>query len=307
MIELHHLSKWYGFVLGVQDVHLTIPPGVTGVLGPNGSGKTTLLSLIAGLSKPSEGWVKIQGEKVWGNPNLRRRIAFCPDRGELFEHLSGREFLTILGRLRKIQEKKLCERVELLLEELDLKEVADQKVVTYSRGMRQRLKFAQALLLEDALVYLFDEPLQGADPASRKKMLDIIQSLGREGRCVLFSTHVLGEVERVTQQILTLSQGSVLAYGRVEEIRKLISSVPMRVELTSPRARELMAFLAAWEEVQGVQWLGEEKIEISTFHLSQFLERLHQGVPYPIHSLFCRDETLEEVFALLVKKREWHG
>lgn len=308
VISLKKVSKWYGQVLGLSEADLEIQGGITGLLGPNGSGKSTLLQLLCGEIKPSYGEIRVLGEPVWNNEKLRPRMAFCPDKEGFYETLSGEEFLEILGQFQGLSFSESRDKTRELLELLDLEKVGRRKISTYSKGMRQRLKFAQALIGE-AEVYLLDEPLQGTDPLGRSLLLKLIKGLAEKGATLLVSSHVLHEIEAVTDRIVALVQGRIIAQGQVEEIRALMSGVPRRVSIKVNRPRELAKILADQDSLQGLSFGSDgQTLEVTTFSAEKFLEGLPSFIldnnleVQEIHSL---DESLEEVFSLLTRRRNF--
>jgi ABC-2 type transport system ATP-binding protein len=241
-VEFHRVSKWYGHVIGVNNLSLQVGPGVTGLLGPNGAGKSTLLQLATGQLRPSQGQVRVLGHRPWNNAPLNRFIGLCPEQDAFYEWMTGREFLTscgLLGGLGRSGARKAAERV---LEQVGMTEHADRPVRGYSKGMRQRTKLAQALVHDPEVLFL-DEPLSGTDPLARRELIDQILHLGRLGRTVLVSSHVLHEVESITRQIVLMNRGRLVAFGDVRQVRDLIDAHPHRIVLRSADPRALAAKL----------------------------------------------------------------
>ena len=233
VIEFHSVSKWYGHVIGVNNLSLRLPAGVTGLLGPNGSGKSTLLQLATGQLRPSQGEVRVLGHRPWNNPGLNRLVGLCPEQDAFFEWMTGREFLTNCALLGGLGRRRVREAAERTLELVGMTEHADRPVRGYSKGMRQRIKLAQALV-HDPLVLFLDEPLTGTDPVARRELMDLIIDWGRQGRTVLVSSHIFHEVQAVTREIVLLNRGRLVALGDVRQIRDLIDSHPHRIVLRSP-------------------------------------------------------------------------
>src|SRR5262245_58647648 len=192
-----NLSKWYGQVIGLNDVTVSVPSGITGLLGPNGAGKSTFMKLITGQLKPSKGSITVLGEPIWGNPKLYFRIGFCPEQDSFYERMTGLEWVTALIRLNGLGEAEANAAARRPLEMVDLMAAAGKKIGAYSKGMRQRVKMAQALAHEPDLLIL-DEPLSGMDPIMRRKTIRMIKDWGRAGKSIIVSSHILHEIESMT-------------------------------------------------------------------------------------------------------------
>jgi ABC-2 type transport system ATP-binding protein len=229
-LEYVRASKWYGPVIALNDVTTAVGPGVTGLLGPNGAGKSTFLKLAAGQLAPSQGEVRVLGRISWGSPELFHRVGICPEPDAFWESLTGLQFLTALLSLTGFDEAEGRRRAEAALEQVALADARNRKIGGYSKGMRQRIKLAQALA-HDPEVLLLDEPLSGMDPVNRRRIVDLVKKLGREGRTVLVSSHILHEVEAMTRRVLLIHNGRILAEGDVREIRDLMDEHPHTVAL----------------------------------------------------------------------------
>jgi ABC-2 type transport system ATP-binding protein len=303
VIEFHSVSKWYGNVIGVNNLSLRLPPGVTGLLGPNGSGKSTLLQLATGQLRPSQGDVRILGHRPWNNPALTRLIGLCPEQDALFEWMTGREFLTNCALLGGLGRHGSHEAAARTLELVGMTEHADRPVRGYSKGMRQRIKLAQALV-HDPMVLFLDEPLSGTDPIARRELMDIIIDWGRQGRTVLVSSHIFHEVQAVTRDIVLLNRGRLVALGDVRQIRDLIDSHPHRIVLRSPAVRVLAAKLVRCDDIVGVELKRDDGvIVVETRRPDQFYGRLvHLALEgdTPIEEVYSDDDNMEAVFKYLV-------
>ncbi len=230
VVVTEHLSKWYGEVSGLNDVSVAIPRGVTGLLGPNGAGKSTFMKLVTGQLAPSTGTVRVLGEPIWGNPALYARIGFCPDQDAFYERMTGRRWLEALVRLNGLRQADAHTAATRALEVVDLIDAADRKIGSYSKGMRQRVKLAQAIVHDPELLIL-DEPLSGMDPLMRRRTIRLIKDWARDGKSVLVSSHILHEVEAMTSNILLVNNGRILAEGNVHQIRELIDEHPHTVSV----------------------------------------------------------------------------
>src|SRR3972149_9137774 len=217
IVELRGVSKWYGNVIGVNDLTLTIQPGVTGLLGPNGAGKSTLLQLVTGQLRPSQGEVRVLGRRAWNNPALNRLIGLCPEQDAFYGWMTGWEFVYNLARLSGLAPRDARDATAAALELVGMVEHMGRPIRGYSKGMRQRTKLAQALVHDPQDLFL-DEPLAGTAPVTRRHLIDAIIGLSRRGKSVLISSHVLHEVQAVTPQIVVLNHGRLLAEGNVRQI-----------------------------------------------------------------------------------------
>lgn len=237
VIETRNLSKWYGNVLGLSDVSLEIESGITGLLGPNGAGKSTFMKLVTGQMKPNIGKVTVGGQDVWNNFRLFSRIGFCPEQDAFYEDVTGWEFLTGLLRLSGYSGAEAADRASRALEIVELSKDKDRKIRSYSRGMRQRVKFAQAVA-HDPDIIILDEPLSGLDPLGKRRLIRLVKDFQSEGKTIIVSSHVLPEIEAMTSRIVMIHQGKILAQGDIHSIRDLIESYPHMISLTcgNPRA-----------------------------------------------------------------------
>ena len=303
VVETDHLSKWYGQVIGLNDVTLRIGTGVTGLLGPNGAGKSTLLKLITGQLKPSKGSVKILGEPVWGNPGIFLRMGVCPEQDAFYERMTGHEWVTALLRLHGYGEREAADAAMAALQEVDLTEAADKRIGAYSKGMRQRVKLAQALAHQPELLVL-DEPLSGMDPLARRKTIRLLRNWAAMGRNVIVSSHILHEIEALTSDILLMHHGRVLAEGNVHQIRDLIDEHPHTVCLRSKRPRALATTLVANEDVLSVRF-DEDAVFVQTAKPDAFYARVTEMAATngagDIYEITSPDDNLQAVFDYLVK------
>lgn len=300
-LEAHEVGKWFGEVVAVGSCSLQVGSGVVGLLGQNGAGKTTLFKLLAGLITPSRGDVLLDGLPLRHHVGLFRRVGFCPESDALPGWLTGREFLLMLVRLAGVERARVPGRVDELLERFSLTDAAHRRLGGYSKGMRQKLKLAQALA-HDPDVLFMDEPLNGMDPVSRHQAIGAIRQLGEEGRTVLVSSHILPEVEEMTRHIILIHRSKVLAEGDVTDIRDLIPEHPTVVSLRSPRPRDLAAHLVRQDHVMGVQCDGADRVVVRTEHAVAFYRALPGWlleVGLPIDEIHTLDDDLESVFNYL--------
>lgn len=303
IIAAEHLSKWYGQVIGLNDITLTVPAGITGLLGPNGAGKSTFLKVITGQLKPSKGAITVLGEPIWRNPALYFRIGFCPEQDAFYERMTGLDWLAALVRLNGVGEAKAIELARRALEEVDLTDAANKKIGAYSKGMRQRVKLAQALAHDPELLIL-DEPLSGMDPIGRRKTIRLIREWGRAGRSVIVSSHILHEIESMTSNILLINQGRILAEGDVHQIRDLIDEHPHTVHIKAEQPRALAREFLADDDVLSLRF-ESGAVVVQTARPDMFYTRLTaiaaSGELGTIHEVTSPDDNLQAVFQYLVK------
>ncbi len=303
-IEARGLSKWYGNVLGLSDVTLALQPGISGLLGPNGAGKSTFMKLITGQLKPNLGEVRIAGERVWNNPGLFARIGFCPEADAFYEEISGREFLTGLLSCHGFGADEIRSRADKVLDIVDLKADQDRRIRGYSRGMRQRLKFAQAIAHDPEFIVL-DEPLSGLDPLGKRKLIRLIKEYGREGRTVLVSSHVLPEIEALTSRVVLVHQGKILAEGDIHYIRDLIEAHPHQVSIVCDRPRDLAARFIADPGAVNFAFAADGRLTIETYQRDALYRRLPEAVlesGVRVEEITSPDDNLQAVFDYLVEK-----
>jgi ABC-2 type transport system ATP-binding protein len=303
IVAADHVSKWYGQVIGLNDVSVTVPAGVTGLLGPNGAGKSTFLKLITGQLKPSKGSITVLGEPIWRNPHLYFQIGFCPEQDAFYDRMTGLEWVTALVRLNGLNEKAADEAARSALAAVDLTDAANKKVGAYSKGMRQRVKLAQAMVHDPALLIL-DEPLSGMDPIGRRKTIRLVREWARSGKSIIVSSHILHEIESMTSNILLINNGRILAEGNVHQIRELIDEHPHTVYVRAENARALARQFIAREDVRSVRFeAGGVTIETGrpdTFY-AQLTELAASGEYGPIDEVTSPDDNLQAVFQYLVK------
>jgi ABC-2 type transport system ATP-binding protein len=302
VISCRELSRWYGQVIGINDVNLDIGPGVTGLLGPNGAGKSTLMKLVTGQIKPSRGSVTLFGQGVWDNPDVMGRLGFCPEQDAFYEGLTGLTFVASLARLSGYSPSEAKARAERALDRVDLIAAKDKKIGGYSKGMRQRVKLAQAIVHEPKVLIL-DEPLSGMDPIARRATIRLIREMAAAGCTIIVSSHILHEVEAMTRSILLVHNGRIVAEGDVHDIRALIDEHPHRIFFQTDDARKLAEALVRWNDVQGVR-LDDGGVVVETIRPDDFYSRvpslvLEQGLK--VDAMLSADDNLQAVFDYLVR------
>ena len=303
LVVADHLSKWYGQVIGLNDVSVTVPPGITGLLGPNGAGKSTFMKLITGQLRPSKGSITVLGEPIWANPALYQRIGFCPEQDAFYERMTGLEWVTALVRLNGVTEAEAAAMAARAIAEVELTEAANKKIGAYSKGMRQRIKMAQAIAHDPELLIL-DEPLSGMDPIARRKAIRMIKDWGRAGKSVIVSSHILHEIESMTANILLINQGRILAEGNVHQIRDLIDEHPHTVHIKAEQTRALAREFLGHDDVLSLKF-EEGAVVVQTGKPDAFYARLTDlaasGAHGAIHEVTSPDDNLQAVFQYLVK------
>jgi ABC-2 type transport system ATP-binding protein len=231
IVEATNISKWYGKVIGLNNFSIKVEKGITGIVGPNGAGKSTFFKLLTGNIKTNVGELRVLGEAPWRNPEQLAKIGFCPDYDFLPGEMKGREYLRFVGGLHSMEGTALQDRIAEVLGIVGMTKDADRGMDGYSKGMKQRLKIAGALLHDPPLL-LLDEPLTGTDPVVRKELIDIIRDLnGVHGHDVIVSSHVLHEIERMTHSVALIYKGRTVAIGNISEIRQLMSGHPHNIVL----------------------------------------------------------------------------
>jgi ABC-2 type transport system ATP-binding protein len=247
-IVFEDVSKFYGEVLGVNRVSLTIPPGITSLVGPNGSGKTTLMNLMTGLVRPSRGRLTVLGIRPDQPELLFRKVGYCTQFDSFPRGMTGRSFVQSWLRLHGADRTQARRLAEEALERVRMTEAADRKVAGYSKGMRQRVRLALALAHRPEVLIL-DEPLNGLDPMARAESLALFQGLGREGMHVIISSHILHEVDRVSDQVVLLSYGYVVAEGQIHGVRTEVADQPLQILVRCARPHRLAARLFGEEHL----------------------------------------------------------
>ncbi|MEU1838993.1 ABC transporter ATP-binding protein [Micromonospora chersina] len=298
-LDLAGVSRWYGNVVAVNDVTMRLGAGVTGLLGPNGAGKTTLLHMMAGFLSPSRGAVTLDGAPTWRNPEVYRRLGLVSEREAVHTFLSAYEFVLASAKLHRLPDPEAAARRAIALVEME--DAQDRKIGTYSKGMRQRTRVAAALV-HDPRVLLLDEPFNGMDPRQRLHMMGLLHRLGDAGRTILFSSHILEEVEQVSGTVQVMVAGRLAASGDYRTIRRLMTNRPHVFRVRSTDDRALAVALMAEESVTGVE-LGRDGLTVQAGDYGAFtraLPKIALARSLRVRSLTPEDESLESVFSYLV-------
>jgi ABC-2 type transport system ATP-binding protein len=299
-LQLTGVSRWYGDVVAVNDVTMTVGPGVTGLLGPNGAGKSTLISMMGGFLAPSAGSVTLDGEPVWRNTEAYRSIGLVPETEGMYDMVSGWEFVLANARLHGLADPVQAARAAL--EQVDMVDAKDRDISGYSKGMKQRIKMATALV-HDPKVLLLDEPFNGMDPRQRLHLMELLKSLAAQGRTVLFSSHILEEVEQIAGTIEVVVAGRHAASGDFRRIRKLMTQRPHQYTIRSSDDRALAAAIIADGSADSVD-LSSGSLAVRASDFGRFvvaLPKLAQDGQVRLLEVTPADESLESVFAYLVE------
>jgi ABC-2 type transport system ATP-binding protein len=300
--EFSEVSKWYGPVIALNGVSVRLGPGTTGLVGPNGAGKTTFMKLLTGLLRPSLGEVRVGNTPAWSSA-AKRHIGYCPDVSGFYEELSGRTFVRTMARLRGVPRRTAADRTDEVLDLVGMSERADRSLGAYSKGMRQRIKLAQALVHDPDFLVL-DEPLDGVDPVGRVELVELFGTLARSGKTVLVSSHVLDEMDALDGRILFLRRGRIVASGSLEEVRAMLDSHPLKIRVTTSRAREMAAKLISLDAVEGVDIQTDRDLLLKVRQSRNFFKVFGQIVveeDFAVEVLRVMDTSTEAVFDYLLE------
>ena len=301
-IELRNVSRWDGNVVAVNDITMDIGPGVTGLLGPNGAGKSTILHMMAGFLEPSKGTLTVGGKPSWLNPGISKNLGLVPERDSVYAFLTGEQFVRATAKLHDLPDVEAA--TWHAIARVDMADAADRKISTYSKGMRQRIKVAAALV-HDPEILLLDEPFNGMDPRQRIHMMDLLAKLGTEGRVILFSSHILEEVERLSGTIQVMVAGRLAASGDFRAIRRLMTSRPHVFNVRSSDDRRLAAVLVGRPYTNAVEFTGKG-LQVRTNDFGAFCAQiavLSRDHGIALRELLPTDESLESVFGYLISSQ----
>jgi ABC-2 type transport system ATP-binding protein len=296
------LSKWYGMVLGLNNLTVGIRPGITGLLGPNGAGKSTFMKLVTGQLVPSQGRLWVLGQNPRQNTRLKARIGYCPEQDSFYPWMTGLQFVEYLARLQGMSIQEANSAARKAIAAVDMTADMNRRLGGYSKGMRQRIKIAQSIVHDPELVIL-DEPLGGTDPVARVRIMDVISDLEKAGRMVIISSHVLHEVERMTENIVLIHKGMLLAQGNLHDIRDLIDKHPHTIMISTPEPRKLAAELDGLDYVASLDFLPGQ-LTVRTAVPEAFYRELPQIIArtkIPYTGLMSPDDNLNAVFKYLTE------
>jgi ABC-2 type transport system ATP-binding protein len=301
-LTFENVTKFYGPVIGVNDISCRIGPGITGLLGSNGAGKSTLLKLASGQLRPTLGKVLLGGHHAWSTA-AKRTLGYSPDINQFYEEMTGFEFVYTLARLHGYRRREARERTLRAIDEVGMGDRSGRRIAGCSHGMRQRIKLAQAIV-HDPEILLLDEPMTGIDPGGRREFGALLSKLAERGKTILVSSHLLAEVEQLTDSILVISRGRILAWGTLAEIRAMLDDQPFLVEIGSSQPRRWAERLVASDEVEAVELRGD-RVTVRTREPQKFfalVNRLALEEQLPIDRLATLDESADAVFGYLQQR-----
>ena len=301
VVLIENLSKTYGKIHALSGVTLALSGGVTGILGMNGAGKSTLFKILMGKLKPSSGQVKLFGTDPWKNPAPYSRVGFVPEAEKMYDWMTAHDFIATFARLNGLTRDEAKVEANRVLDFVGLLDVAHKQIGRFSKGMRQRTKIAHALVNDPDLIIL-DEPLQGCDPLARTTIMNVIRELGRMGRTVIVSSHILNEIERITEQIVILHYGRLLALGNLHAIRERLDNIPHRIEIGCQSPKLLAKSVIDIDSVHGITFNDEQILSVQTHNLGD----LHSKLPaviidggHSVSSIDNPDDDLESILGYL--------
>ena len=303
VITFTEVSRFYGEVLGINRVNLAIPPGITSLVGPNGSGKTTLMNLMTGLIRPTRGEIGVLGVRPDDAEALGRLVGYCAQFDAFPKGLTGYQFLHSFLRIRGMSDAECEERTRTALQIVNLAEAAQRPVAAYSKGMRQRIKLAQAIA-HDPQVVVLDEPLNGLDPMARAETIALFREWGAKGRHVIVSSHILHEVDRISDQVILLSHGYVVAEGQIQGVRSEVKDQPMQILIRCDQPNALAARLFLQDHVVEAKIHPDGKgILLRTTDADRFylmLNRIVLETGLEIESVAPADDDVNSVYQYLI-------
>jgi ABC-2 type transport system ATP-binding protein len=304
MIEMQNVTKLYRTVIGVNDISLDLEKGAYGLVGPNGSGKSTLLNLITGQLRSTQGTVRVFGASPWNNTKVLRRLGVCPELDVLYPNVTGYEWVRYLLELRGIRRNASAQRAEAAMEQVGMGEAMHRRMGGYSRGMRQRTKLAQAFAHEPDLLIL-DEPFNGLDPIARHEIATLLRTWIRGGRGMLLASHILHEVESITESFLLICSGRLLASGSIREVQDMLADIPNEIWLRCDGASQLACRLVEHDIVDSLRFedcgrtlvFSTRSPAVVYNHLSEWID----GTEIRVHELRCANDSLHSLFSSLLQ------
>lgn len=302
MIELQNVTKLYGKVIGVNDFTLTLGPGAYGLLGPNGSGKSTLLNLITGQLRPTLGTIRVLGESPRNNAGLFRRLGYCPGSEGLYANVSAFDWVCYLQQLQEVPAYEAAEAAEKALELVGMTHAMHRPISSYSRGMRQRTKLAQAIA-HDPDFLILDEPFNGLDPVGRHELTTVLKNWIGQGKSLLFASHLLHEIESLTQSFLLICGGRLLASGTAQDVHTLMIGLPNEVAFRCADPHALAALLLREHAADSAR-IENGMLTVATRQPGRMFEQLPgwlKSAGLEVSEMHSADESLQELFNSLMK------
>ncbi|MCI0461878.1 MAG: ABC transporter ATP-binding protein [Gemmataceae bacterium] len=304
LLLFDHVSKWYGPVIGVNQVTLELRPGITGLVGANGAGKSTLLRLATGQLRPDLGTVRVRGLDAWSAP-AKRSVGYAPDLDAFYEEMSGRQFVEAMARLYGFPRREARLRTEATLTWVGMGDRADRRIRGYSKGMRQRIKLAQALV-HDPEVLILDEPLSGIDPVGRQEFLALFHDLATRNKCLLVSSHELEELEKLTDHVAVMARGRIAAVGTLAQIRDLLDNHPLSILVAADQPRPLAGALLNLPDVVGVELGDRDTLVVRARNPQRFFRNFASLVleeNFAIRHLETLDDSAHAILGYLLGGR----
>jgi ABC-2 type transport system ATP-binding protein len=305
LIIFDDVSKFYGEILGVNRVNLQIAPGITSLVGPNGAGKSTLMNLMTGLLRPTRGSVTLLGIPADHAEQLFRKVGYCTQFDSFPRGLTGREFISAFLLVHGFEKKRATELTEIALDRVNLLDAADRKVAAYSKGMRQRIRLAQSIAHQPAVMIL-DEPLNGLDPMARAETIALFRKLAAEGLHLIISSHILHEVDMMSDGVVLLNNGYIVAEGNIHGVRDEMEEHPMQILIRCDQPSKLAAYVFAQDHVVEAR-LHEDRrgLFVKTRDADRFYLLLNQVVAdgeINMESVAPVDDDLSAVYQYLIEK-----
>ena len=310
-IRLEQVTKNYGSVQGISNISLEMESGITGILGPNGAGKSTTMKIILGLSRPSRGIVRVNGNDPFTDWKLKRKFGFVPEYDCFYEHMSGLDYVSYFLRMHDMGKEEAEEMARRALSELGLGDAMERRIDTYSRGMRQKTKVARATVF-DPDILIMDEPFQGADPTTRGLLMKKLTEWAEKGKTILISSHILHDVQSLTDNIMLINNGKMLAYGDRHEIRRLMDNIPRPISIV-PLEKGNLRTLA--KRMLDEKWTKATTIDEDNNELTvetdqseevyKELPRILQNEKIGVEKIYSEDDSLDSLYAKLVEGAQW--
>ena len=310
-IRLEQVTKNYGSVQGISNISLEMESGITGILGPNGAGKSTTMKIILGLSRPSRGIVRVNGNDPFTDWKLKRKFGFVPEYDCFYEHMSGLDYVSYFLRMHDVDKEKAEKMARKALSELGLGDAMERRIDTYSRGMRQKTKVARATVF-DPDILIMDEPFQGADPTTRGLLMKKLTEWADKGKTILISSHILHDVQSLTDNIMLINNGKMLAYGDRHEIRKLMDNIPRPISIVPLRKGNLRNLAKRFldEKWTKATIIDEENNELTveTDQSEEVYKKLPiilQNEKISVEKIYSEDDSLDSLYTKLVEGAQW--
>jgi len=303
IVQFDHVSKWYGPVIGLNEVSFALKPGIVGLVGPNGAGKSTLIRLVTGQLRPTIGSVAVCNKNAW-SATAKDHIGYCPDADAFYEEMSGRGFVQAMARLRGYTKHDADARTDQVLRIVGMTDRADRRIGGYSKGMRQRIKLAQALVHDPDIVVL-DEPLNGVDPVGRRELVGVFKELANRGKVVMVSSHILDELDKLATRILFICRGRLLASGSLSQIRQMLEDHPLQIRVTSDRIRELGTELFRLDTVLSAEVTGDNDLMLRVQNPQRFQDQFAMVIAnddFAVTRFQIADASSEAVFDYLTEQ-----